>query len=123
MIDPVAEDSGYLTLRLQGAQPPFDLGALAEEVSARLSGNAPSRILLDWSLVKSWPFEAPSPATVARWNEIVPRIRRVAIVHVPKWNQHAAVLSALLRLSGAEVRSFRPRELSSGASWLEQDCR
>jgi hypothetical protein len=123
MISPVAEYPGYPTLRPQGAQPPFDIGALAEEIAARLSGDAPWRILLDWSLVKSWPFEAPSPATVARWNEVVPRIRRVAIVHAPKWNQHAAVLSALLRLSGAEVRSFRPPEHSNGASWLEQDCK
>jgi hypothetical protein len=121
MISPVAKYPGYPTLRLQGAQPPFDVGALAEEITSRLSGDAPWRILLDWSLVKSWPFEAPSSATVTRWNGLVPRIQRVAIVHAPKWNQHASVLSALLRMSGAEVRSFRLRELSIGASWLEQD--
>src|SRR5579863_1229527 len=121
MLSPLAECPKYITLRPHGVQPSFDVGVLAEEIASRLSGDSPWRILLDWSLIKCWPFEAPSPGAITRWNKIVPRIRRVAIVHAPKWNQHAAVLSALLRLSGAEVRSFRQRQHGDGVAWLEQD--
>src|SRR5947199_8162693 len=114
-----AEDREYLILRRQAAQPRFDVATLAEEIATLLSDEAPRRIFLDWSSVKSWPFAAPSRQAIACWSMIVPPIRRVAIVHAPKWNQHAALLSALLRLSGAEVRSFHPRQHAGAAAWLK----
>jgi hypothetical protein len=108
-------------LRRHGAQPIFDVAAFADQLARSQSDDVPRRVLLDWSLIESWPFEVPSPAAVRSWSVTGPSIKRVAIVHARKWNRHAALLSALLRLGGAEVRSFPQRDHSYAAEWLKQD--
>jgi SpoIIAA-like len=121
MATPAPEDRGFCVLRRQGAQPIFDIAAFADQLARSQSDEVPLRILLDWSLIESWPFEVPSPAAIRSWGIIGPSIKRAAIVHARKWNRHAALLSALLRLGGVEVRSFPQRDHSNAADWLKQD--
>jgi hypothetical protein len=108
----------YLVLRRQGAQSKLDIGAIAGELTLSNGHGGPRRFLLEWSRVASWPFEAPSTAAVRAWNETAPQILRAALVHDQKWNRHAAILSALMRLGHAQVRSFRPREYDVAIAWL-----
>lgn len=121
MVNPVELDRKCIVLRRQGVQSAFDVAALGEEMTRLSQDEAAQRFLLDWSSIECWPFEAPSAAALKRWNNFAPRFRRVAIVHAPKWNQHAALLSALLRVANTEVRSFHPRDHRDATVWLNQD--
>jgi hypothetical protein len=113
-------DRAFFVLRRQGAQPKLDIAAIARELAHSISGGTAVRLLFDWSQVSSWPFEAPSAAAVQAWNETAPPISRAAFVHDQKWNRHAAILSALMRVGHAQVRSFRPPDYDNAIAWLEQ---
>ena len=113
-------DRAFLVLPRQCAQPKLDIAAIARELAHSQSGDATLRILFEWSQVSSWPFEAPSAAAVQAWHETAPPISRAAFVHDQKWNRHAAILSALMRLGHAQVRSFRPSDYDRATAWLEQ---
>jgi hypothetical protein len=104
----------------RGPQPKLDIMAIARELAQFQAGEASLKVLFDWSELESWPFAAPSLATVQAWKEIVPSISRAAIVHDPKWTRHAALLAALLRVCGAAVRSFLPSDYDGAIIWLEQ---
>jgi hypothetical protein len=84
------------------------------------AGGETLRVLFDWSHIGSWPFAAPSAAAVREWKAGAPPIGRAAFVHDLKWNRHAAVLAALLRISNAKVRSFRHADAEKAIAWLEQ---
>jgi hypothetical protein len=113
------ENRGFFVLRRQGAQSKFDIAAFASDLANLQTGDAPLRILFDWLKVDSWPFEAPSAAAVQVWNKTAPAIKRAAFVHDHKWNRHAAMLAALMRVSNAEARSFRPPNADRAIAWLE----
>ncbi len=113
-------DRAFLVVRPDAAQPKFDIVAIAEELARLPAGAAALRVLFDWSQVKSWPFAAPSTAVTQAWNKTAPPIARAAFVHDPKWNRHAAILSALLRVSGAEARSFHLTDMDKAIAWLER---
>jgi hypothetical protein len=113
-------DRKFFVLRSHGAQPKLDIIAIAGELWHIQKGDAALRVLFDWSKLKSWPFEAPSLATIQKWKETVPFISRAAIVHDQKWNRHAALLAALLRVGNAQVRSFRASDYNGAIVWLEQ---
>src|SRR5277367_2857298 len=111
---------GFAVMRRHGMQPKLDIMAIARELAQFQAGDAPLKVLLDWSELDSWPFAAPSLATVQSWKETVPSISRAAIVHDPKWTRHAALLAALLRVCGAAVRSFLPSDYDGAIIWLDQ---
>ncbi len=113
-------DRAFFVLRGAGAQPRLDIAAIANELAKIQRVDSTLRILLEWSQVTSWPFEAPSPASVQAWNETAPPISRAAFVHDRKWNQHVAVLSALMRVRHAQVRSFRPCDREEAVAWLRR---
>lgn len=115
-----AADRAFLVLRPEGAQPKFDVVAIAGELAGRQTDATALRVLFDWSRVRSWPFAAPSAAAIQEWNNISPTIARAAFVHDPKWNRHAAILSALLRVSDAEARSFHRSDRDKAIAWLER---
>lgn len=110
----------FFFVRLRGPQPKLDIIAIARELAHLQTGDASLRVLFDWSELDSWQFEAPSPATIQVWKEAVPSVSRAAIVHDPKWNRHAALLAALLRVCNAEVRSFLPSHRDVAVNWIEQ---
>jgi hypothetical protein len=110
----------FLVVRPVGAQPKFDIAAVASKLAGLQRGAAPLRVLFDWSQVGSWPFAVPPSTAVRDWNNTAPPIARAAFVHDSKWNRHAAILSALLRVSGAEARSFSPSNADSAIEWLER---
>jgi len=107
-------------MRQSGPQPKLDIIAIARELARSRLGDASLKVLFDWSELDTWPFEAPSLATVQAWKEIIPSVSRAAIVHDPKWNRHAALLAALLRVGDAEVRSFLPFYRDAAIIWIEQ---
>jgi hypothetical protein len=111
-------DSAFFVQRQQGAQQKYDINAIAGELAQCLAGDAGLRVLFDWSEVHDWPFEAPSAAAIAAWNEKAPLIARAAIVHDQTWKRHAAFLAALLWMRNAEVRSFRPSDYDKAIEWL-----
>lgn len=113
-------DRQLVVLHRRGVHRAFDITAIASELAKLRTGERLSRILFDWSQLRSWPFEPPSAASVRVWNLTAPAIARVAFVHDPKWSRHAAVISALLRAGNAEIRSFRPCERESAIAWLER---
>ena len=113
-------DSEYLLIRPQSAQSCFNVAALARELAALQTGAETRRVLFDWSQIGSWPFAAPSAAAIREWKATAPPIARAAFIHRPKWNRHAAVLSALLRISNSEVRCFRHTDTEKAIAWLEQ---
>ena len=108
-------------MRRRGPQPKLDIMAIARELAQFQAGDESLKVLFDWSELDSWPFSAPSLATVQSWKETVPSISRAAIVHDPKWTRHAALLAALLRVCGAAVRSFLPSDYDGAIIWLEQE--
>jgi hypothetical protein len=110
----------FVLMRRHGPQPKLDIIAIARDLAPLQTNDASLQVLFDWSELDSWPFEAPSLATVQAWRDAVPSISRAAIVHDPKWNRHAALLAALLRVCDAEVRSFPPSEYDRAVTWVEQ---
>ncbi len=115
-----AENRTFVVVRREGAQPKFDIAAIASELARLQTDDAALRVLFNWSLVDRWPFEAPSAAAIRHWNNSAPTIKRAAFVHDPKWNRHAAIVSALVRIHNAEARSFHPPDHDRAIEWLEQ---
>ncbi len=105
----------------RGPQPKLDIMAIARELAQFQAGDGSLKVLFDWSELNSWPFAAPSLATVQTWKETIPSISRAAIVHDAKWTRHAALLAALLRVCHATVRSFLPSDYDGAIIWLEQE--
>jgi hypothetical protein len=113
-------ESAPFVLRRQGAQPRFDLLAIVSELPHPQGGDAALRMLFEWSHVTSWPFEAPNEAAVAAWGRTSPAISRAAIVHGQRLYRQAAIISALMRLGGAQVKSFHPSDYGRAMEWLER---
>jgi stage II sporulation SpoAA-like protein len=116
-----SSDSGnraFRVLRRHGAQPPFDIAAIATELAQCQGDDAALCALFDWSQVSSWPFQAPSAAAVRAWNSTVPPVLRAAIIHDQRWDKHAAVLSALMRIRDGQVRSFHSLDHEKAVAWL-----
>jgi len=120
MLEPPEADRRYVVLPRQGAQPEFDFSAIATELARLQTGTAELRLLFDWISVKSW-FKSPSASDLLDWNNTLPLIRRAAIVYTQKCYRQAAMLSALLRLANAEVRSFHHQNIDLAITWLERD--
>jgi hypothetical protein len=113
-------DRAFRVLHRHGAQPALDIAAIASELAQCQSGGAAFRAMFDWSEVTSWPFQAPSATAVRFWNATAPIVSRAAIIHDSKWDRHAAVLSALLRVRDVQVRSFHLGDQDRAVIWLNQ---
>lgn len=116
---PQSGERTYLVLQRYGAQSKFDIVAIAAELGTLRTGAVAARILFDWSQLCAWQYAAPSSASILEWHKTAPPIARAAFVHDPKWNRHAAILSALLRVSNAEARSFHRSDIDRAIEWLE----
>jgi hypothetical protein len=115
------DNRAFVVLRRAGAQPQFDIAAIARELARSQTSDAALHILFDWSQIDTWPFEAPSAAAIRAWHATAPLIGRAAFIHDPKWNRHVAMVSALMRISNAEVRSFHPPDADRALEWLEKE--
>ena len=56
---------GLAVMRRRGPQSKLDILAIARELAQFRAGDAPLKVLFDWSELDSWPFAAPSLATVS----------------------------------------------------------
>jgi hypothetical protein len=120
MGDLIEGEEKISVLTRRGVQPTFDILEIAAELSAPPAEGAGQRVLLDWSFVERWLFKAPTPAAISQWKNAGPLIQRAAILHTRKCDQQAAVVSALLRLDNAEVRSFPPSDRTRAIGWLQR---
>jgi hypothetical protein len=111
----------FFTLRWSGVQPKLDIAAIAAELANSPSREAMTLLLFEWSKISSWPFEAPTTTAIQAWYTTAPAFSRVAFVHDPKWNRHVAILSALIRVSNGQARSFYPPDYDRAVSWLKQE--
>jgi hypothetical protein len=117
------ENRAFTILRRQGDQSKFDIAAFASELPRSQEGDEPLSLLFEWSQVSSWPFEAPSAVAIRDWKKSAPRISRAAVVHDHRLNRHAAILAALMRVDGSEVKSFHPPAYDSAVAWLAGEAR
>jgi hypothetical protein len=117
---PHEKRSAYSVSRPQGDRKDFDMAEIARELARLQTGADAQRVLFDWSQLRSWRFIAPTTAAIREWNATTPEITRAAFIHDRKWDRHVALLSALLRVKGAEVRSFRCVDAERAAAWLNQ---
>lgn len=108
----------FVVSRRLGVQPTFDIAAIARELAALPGAGRELCVLLDWSCIETWPFKPAAQSAIIRWREAPPEVARVAILHDANWNRHAALLSALLRISDVEVRSFAASERAQASRWL-----
>jgi hypothetical protein len=90
-------------VRRAGAKPWFDIFEIANELAYCRTDDQGLIVLFDWT-------------HIAAWKETAPPIDCAAFVHSPKFNRHVAILSALLRMHGAKVRSFR--DIDAAGEWL-----
>jgi hypothetical protein len=116
------ENRAFTILRRQGDQSKFDIAAFASELPRSQEGDEPLSLLFEWSQVSSWPFEAPSARAIRDWKKTAPRISRAAVVHDHRLTRHSAILAALLRVDGAEVRSFHPPAYDRAVAWLSGEA-
>jgi hypothetical protein len=107
-------------LRRHGEQLQFDIVEIANELTLHHGDDGSLSVLFEWSQVSSWTFEAPGAGALLEWKKTAPPISRAALVHSQKLTRHAAILAALMRVSGAEVRSFRTPECDRAVEWLAQ---
>ena len=121
MLTPPEGGHEFLVLGLRGAQPQFDIAAFASELARFSADRVGVRMMLDWSSIERWAFKPPSAAAIHDWDCATPRLQRAAIVHSHKWHRQAAVLSALMRVSHVEVRSFHPIQRELAVAWLQRD--
>jgi hypothetical protein len=112
------ENRAFTILRRQGDQSKFDIAAIASELAHSQGGDEPMYLLFEWSQVMSWPYEAPSAGAIREWKKRSPQISRAAVVHDHRLTRHAAILAALMRVDGAEVRSFHPPAYDRAVAWL-----
>jgi SpoIIAA-like len=111
--------ASFILLRA-GVQPKLDIVAIAAELADTIGSSTP-RVLFEWSQISSWPFRSPTMAAIQAWYKTAPAISRVAFVHDRRWNMHVAILSALIRVSKGQVRSFRPADYDLAVAWLQQE--
>jgi hypothetical protein len=117
------EDRAFTILRRQGDQSKFDVAAIANELARSNGSDQPLSLLFEWSQVNSWPFEAPSARAIRDWKQTAPLISRAAVVHDHRLTRHSAILAALMRVDGAEVRSFHPPAYDRAVAWLSGETR
>ena len=119
---PHSNESAFVTLSFTGVQAKLDVAAIASDFSRSLGAGAKARkpacILIDWSSVSAWPYEASSQTKLQAWRETAPQIKRAAFIHDRRWDRHAAILAVLLRLANAEVLSFHPNHREDAIRWL-----
>jgi hypothetical protein len=108
----------FLTLQSGGEQSVLNLSELAAEL-ARVRGKETSfRVLFDWSNVTSWRAQTPRADVAQIWSQTAPHVARAALVHDHRWTRQAALLAAVIRVTGGQVRSFHPRDYEKAINWL-----
>jgi len=95
-----------VSIRLSGLHRASDFAELARSFSTRFPEREGLYVLFDWSALSVWDNDSAAREACKKWESAVPPIHRAAIVHPQRWMRHAAVLSAVLRVKGVEVRSW-----------------
>lgn len=119
-LDYSAAPRNVLIIRLYGFVSTVEFSALPEFLLNELDGGLKAKILFDWRSLDNSSLLGWSVVAMEPWIVVVHRIERIAIVHDPGWNRHAALLAALLRRENLNIRSWRPEHLSTAFDWLLQ---
>src|ERR1700723_3466606 len=108
-----------MLVRRAGAKPWFDLFEIANELAYYRTDNQGLIVLFDWTHIAAWPYNSPCEEAIQAWKETAPPTDCAAFVNAPKFNRHVAILSALLRMHGAKVRSSLT-QLGSGCAYVRE---
>jgi hypothetical protein len=105
--------------RLKGVQSVAELDALSSTLLT-----APSqrcwRVLFDWTQLEGWDDRRSFNLACQSWGRGAGLILRVSIIHRSRWNNEAALLAAVLRTRGVEVRSWPVNEHALAIAWLSR---
>lgn len=113
-----AHHDAFVTYPLSGHLTLQHFPSLADMIASQGVRGTCSRILLDWSEVVSWDFQKPGGRQLDAWRDGTSRIDRLAILHGSAGNRPAALLGAILREKGCEVRSYRVDGRMQAVLWL-----
>ena len=118
MIEVIALQPDHtLCVRLQGVQSVAEFGALSTTLTETVSRRRWC-LLFDWTALQGWDDRRSFPLSCQAWHATAKLIARLSIVHRHRWNHQAALLAAVLRVHGVQVRSWPERERAQAASWL-----
>jgi len=117
MIETAALANRTLSFCLKGVQSAAEFGDLSNNLP---STNSQRRwcVLFDWSALEGWDDRREFNLSCRSWHATAERIMRASIVHRPRWNHEAALLAAVLRVHGAQVRSWQTGERAQALDWL-----
>ena len=111
------QSSHMLCICLQGMQSAAEFGALGRTLSQTCSRRRWC-MLLDWTGLEGWDDRRRFSLSCQNWHPAAELIARASIVHQPRWNHQAALLAAVLRIHGAQVRSWSARDRGQALDWL-----
>ena len=111
----------YVTMKLTGLHNAEAFAEEARSFSLIFESREALLVLFDWSELAGWDEGLSTTESCRLWASAARQMRRSAIVHDRQWNRQAAILGAVLRLNGVEVRSWRAAEREAAVAWLRQD--
>jgi hypothetical protein len=108
---------GILCLRFQGMQAGGEFAALGETLLRERTDRF-LRLLFDWSGLTGVDSRLTFNLACRSWHRVALLTERAAIIHTHKYDHHAALLAAVFRVNGAEVRSWPLRDHAHAEAWL-----
>jgi hypothetical protein len=111
--------SRMLCIRFQGVQSAAQFGALSVVISQTATCRR-WRVLFDWTGLEGWDDRHKFSLSCRDWQPTAARISRVSIVHGCRWNRQAALLAAVFRVHGIQVRSCCLRNREQALAWLQR---
>jgi len=108
-----------LCVRLQGVQSAVTFGALSNALMQSPSQRR-WRVLFDWTELQGWNDRREYNLSCQKWSLIADAITRASILHRPRWNHQAALLAAVFRVHGVQVRSWPLHRRDEALQWLSK---
>jgi hypothetical protein len=106
-----------LSIYFKGMQSAAAFGALSDGLPQRRSQRRWC-LLFDWSELDGWDDRRVFNLSCRSWHGIADQIARASIVHRHRWNHQAALLAAVLRVHGVQVRSWPTSHRAQALTWL-----
>ena len=111
------EASHVLCVCLKGVQSAAEFEALGSSLPDT-DAQRKLRILFDWTSLQGFDDRRSFDLSCRRWRQTAGSIARAAIVHQHRWDHYAALLAAVLRVQGVQVRSWPVRDHAQALVWL-----
>jgi hypothetical protein len=109
--------SHTLCFCLKGVQSATEFGTLSNTLPPTDSQRR-WRVLFDWIALEGWDDRRKFNLSCQGWHSTADLIARVSIVHRHRWNHQAALLAAVFRVHGVQVRSWPTSDRTQALGWL-----